>query len=64
MKVLEIQIPDDIASRVEAAAHDRGVSVDELICTSLEEKLTRDEAFQASSKYVLSKNAELYNRLS
>lgn len=64
MKTLEIQIPESIASRIETAAHEKGITVDELVRASLEEKLARDDAFQASAKYVLAKNAELYERLS
>lgn len=64
MKTLEIHVPDEVASKLEAAAHDRGVSIDELVRTSLEEKLARDAAFDSASRYVLDKNAELYRRLS
>jgi ribosome-binding protein aMBF1 (putative translation factor) len=63
MKVLELQIPDDVASRVEQAASDRGLSVEELVRLSLEEKLTRDAEFENASRAVLAKNSELYERL-
>ena len=64
MRTLEIHVPDEIASRIETAAHDRGVSVEELIQSSLEEKLARDAEFDSAARHVLAKNAELYERLS
>ena len=64
MKTLEVRVPDDIASRIERAAHDRGLSVEELLRSSVEEKLARDAEFEDASNRVLSKNAELYRRLS
>lgn len=64
MKTLEIHIPDEIASRIEAAAQERGVSVDDLVRASIEEKLDRDAAFDTAAEYVLARNAELYRRLS
>lgn len=64
MKTLEIHLPEEIASKIEAAAHERGVSVEELVRASVEEKLARDTALEAATRYVLSKNADLYERLS
>lgn len=64
MKTLEIHVPDEVALKVERVAHEKGVSIDELVRTSLEEKLARDEEFDEASSLVLSKNAELYKRLS
>lgn len=64
MKTLELHVPEQIASKIEAAAHARGVSVDELVLASLQEKFDREAAFEAAAKYVLSKNQELYDRLS
>lgn len=61
---LEVQIPDDVASKIKQAAEERGVSVDELVRTSLEEKLARDSEFESATDHVLSKNRELYKRLS
>jgi hypothetical protein len=63
MKTLEIHVPDEVASRVEQAVRERGVTLDELVRTSLEEKLARDAEFGAAAEYVLMKNAELYERL-
>jgi predicted transcriptional regulator len=64
MKTLEIHVPDDLATRVEQAAQEKGVSLDELVRVTLEEKLARDEQFVAAARYVLAKNSELYERLS
>jgi len=64
MKTLEIHVPDDVASRVEQAAQEKGVSLDELVLVSLEEKLARDQQFEEAARYVLAKNSELYERLS
>jgi len=63
MKSLEIQVTEEVAAKIEAAAHERGVSVDELLRTSVEEKLARDAGAHAATEYVLAKNAELYDRL-
>jgi hypothetical protein len=63
MKTLELQVPDDVASRIAQAATDRGVSVEELIRVSVEEKLVRDAEFEAAADAVVAKNAELYKRL-
>ena len=64
MKTLEVRVPDDIASKIERAAHDRSLSVEELLRSSVEEKLARDAEFEGAANRVLSKNAELYKRLS
>ena len=64
MKTLENHVPDEVAARIEEAAREKGVTVDELIQASLEEKLSRDEQFEMAAGYVLAKNAELYKRLS
>lgn len=64
MKTIEVHVSEVIAERMEAAAVSRGISADELVRQSIEEKLERDAAFEVAAKYVLSKNAELYERLS
>ncbi|HEX7153351.1 MAG TPA: CopG family transcriptional regulator [Thermoanaerobaculia bacterium] len=64
MKTLEIRVADDVASRLERAAAEKGVSLDELVRLSVEEKLARDEQLALATGYVLAKNAELYERLS
>ncbi|MDP9360420.1 MAG: ribbon-helix-helix domain-containing protein [Acidobacteriota bacterium] len=64
MKTLEIQLPDETASRIEQAAHERGLSPHDLVRISVEEKLARDEEFEKAARHVMAKNAELYERLS
>ena len=63
MKILELQVSDDVASKIEAAAGKRGVSVEDLVRLSVEEKLARDAEFEQTAETVLAKNAELYKRL-
>jgi hypothetical protein len=64
MKTLEIQVPDETASKIEQAAQQRGMSVEELLQASVEEKIERDAQFERAVGRVLEKNAELYRRLS
>jgi hypothetical protein len=63
MKTLEIQVSDEIVTRIEQAAQEKGLSFDELIQISVEEKLARDDEFEKAARRVLTKNAELYKRL-
>jgi hypothetical protein len=63
VKTLELEVPDELASKIENAAKERGVSVGELLQTSIEETLLRDAQFDAAAHHVLRKNAELYRRL-
>jgi predicted transcriptional regulator len=64
MKTFQIQVPDEIASKIERAAEERGISVDELLRASVAEKIERDSRFEHAVGRVLEKNAELYRRLS
>lgn len=64
MKTLEIHVPEEVAAKIEQAAEDKGLSLDELIRVSIEEKLARDDQFEKAARHVLIKNAELYERLS
>lgn len=64
MKTLEIRFPDEIASKIEQAANQRGISVEQLLQASVEEKIQRDAQFESVADRVLEKNAELYRRLS
>ena len=64
MKTLEIQVPDETASKIEQAARQRGISVEQLLQASVEEKIQRDAQFEDAVGRVLEKNAELYRRLS
>jgi len=63
MKTLEIHVPDETASRIEQAAHQRGISVEQLLQASVEEKIRRDAQFDHAASRVLEKNAELYRGL-
>jgi predicted HicB family RNase H-like nuclease len=64
MKTLEMHVPDEVASRIEEAAQQRGVSVEQLLQASVEEKIQRDAQFEQAVGRVLEKNKELYRRLS
>jgi len=64
MRTVKIDLPDETAARIDEAARHHGVSIEELVRRSVEEKLTRDAEFEAGAERVLSKNAELYERLS
>ena len=64
MKVLEIQLPEQTASKLQQVAERLSVSPEQLLVLSLEEKLAQlDEEFRTSADYVLKKNADLYRRL-
>ena len=64
MKSLEVQIEEPTVDRLEAAAEKLGITPEELLRLSVEEKLERlDESFRAAVDQVISKNAELYKRL-
>jgi predicted HicB family RNase H-like nuclease len=61
---VEVELPEDLASRAEQAAMAQGVSVEQLVRLSVEEKIQRDAQFEAAVGRVLEKNTELYRRLS
>jgi predicted transcriptional regulator len=63
MKTLEVQLPDDVAVAAESVATKRGVTVEQLIRQSLDEKLARDADLEEAVREVLAENAELYRRL-
>ena len=64
MTTLELHLPDELASKAERLAKENGVPLDELLLQCLQEKLARDDQFASATRYVLHKNAELYERLS
>ena len=65
MKTLEVSLDEPIASKLEQAAQRLGISPEELLRQSVEEKLERlDDTFRSAAEYVLDKNRELYRRLS
>ena len=64
MTKVEISLSEQTASRLEEAAQKLGVTPEEFLRISLEEKLARlDRDFQSAAEYVLDKNKELYKRL-
>lgn len=63
MSTLTFQVPDEQAERLNAAARDKGLEVEELLRQLADDFLARNEAFEAAAGYVLKKNAELYRRL-
>ena len=65
MKVLELQLPEPTASKLQEAAQRLGVSPEQFSILSIEEKLAKiDDEFRRSAEYALKKNADLYQRLS
>lgn len=64
MKTLEINLPEETASRLDAAAEKLGITPEDLLVMSVQEKLARlDADFRAAAEYVVNKNDELYKRL-
>ena len=65
MKVLELRLPEQTASKLDEAAERLRVSPEQLSILSIEEKLAQlEEEFGRSAEYVIHKNADLYRRLS
>ena len=65
MKVLELQLPEQTATKLKEAAERLSVSPEQLSILSIEEKLAEiDDEFRRSVEYALQKNAGLYRRLS
>lgn len=64
MKVLELQLPEQTATKLQEAAERFNVSPEQLSILSIEEKLAQiEEEFCRSAEYALQKNADLYRRL-
>jgi len=64
MKVLELQLSEQTASKLQEAAERLSVSPEQLSIVSIEEKLTKlEDEFRRSAEYALQKNADLYRRL-
>jgi len=64
MERLEVKLKDQTVARLEAAAEKLGLTPEQLLEISIEEKLARlDKDFLDAAQYVLNKNAELYERL-
>ncbi len=65
MRTISVDVPDETAAQLERAAEDRGLTVGELVREALDEKAREWAAdFDSAADLVLSKNAELYRRLS
>lgn len=65
MKTLTIQLSDETADRLEALADQFGMSLEEVAQVSIDDQLKRlDREYEEAAEEVLSKNAELYRRLS
>jgi hypothetical protein len=65
MRVLELQLPEQTASKLQEAAERLSVSPEQFLILSIEEKLAQlENEFRRSTEYVLEKNADLYRRLS
>lgn len=64
MSTITITLPEDRLVRLQEMAARLGVTPEDLARVSLEELLSRPEdAVQRAITYVLTKNAELYQRL-
>jgi len=64
MEHLTITLPDEVAAQLSTVAKNAGVKPEEFLLASLQEKLaTLDAEFVDAMRYVLKKNAELYERL-
>ena len=64
MRVLELQLPELTATKLQEVAERLRVSPEQLSILSIEEKLAQlEEEFRRSAEYVLHKNADLYRRL-
>ncbi len=64
MKTLEINLPEQTVSALANAAQKLGLTPEELLQISVEEKLARlEQEFLDATAYVLQKNSELYKQL-
>lgn len=63
MTTISIELPDEKAIRVRAAADQLGIRLEEFVERTLDVALSRKETIKVAFDYVLKKNAELYRRL-
>ena len=64
MKNFEVTLEENVAERLEQAAERLGLSPEDFLRMSAEEKLARlDAEVNEAADYVLGKNEELYRRL-
>ena len=65
MKTLTIKLSDETADRLETLADELGMSLEEVAQVSIDDQLKRlGQEYEEAAEEVLSKNAELYQRLS
>jgi predicted transcriptional regulator len=65
MSSITVSLPEDRLKQLEEIARRYQIAPEDLVRVSIEEFLARpDEAFERALEHVLSKNAELYRRLS
>ncbi|MGK7940409.1 MAG: DNA-binding protein [Crocosphaera sp.] len=64
MTSLTINLSDDKLRKLQKIAQERGITIEEVLQTKINKWLTpNSEDFKQVANYVLSKNAELYQRL-
>ncbi len=65
MRTITVEVSEETADALEKRAERLGIRVDDLVREGLVEIVSRDdEEFLRAAEYVLSKNKELYRRLS
>ena len=64
MEQVTINLPESIAVQVKSVANNSGISVEDFLVASVQDRLERfDPDFTKAMEYVINKNAELYKRL-
>ena len=65
MKTLTIELSDETAGRLETLADQLGMSLEEVAQVSIDDQLKRlGQEYEEAAEEILSKNTELYQRLS
>ncbi len=65
MKTLTIELSDETAGRLESLADQLGMSLEEVAQVSIDDQLKRlGQEYEEAAEEILSKNTELYRRLS
>ncbi|HWQ32242.1 MAG TPA: DNA-binding protein [Blastocatellia bacterium] len=66
MKTIEVTLPEQVFIQLEEMARAQGLTTQELLQISVEEKLARareDSEFRRMAEYIVEKNEDLYRRL-
>ncbi len=64
MEPLTVLLPEEIAFQLKTTANKSGVTTEDFLLASLQEKLAKtDPEFISAMQYVLEKNTEIYKRL-